>query len=375
MPFHAKVYRALVSCPSDVHKARATAIQAINEWNYTHSTEHGLFIEPVTWETHVAPELGAPPQTIINREVVENCDFLIGIFWTRFGTSTENFGSGTEEEISQFLASQRQVLLYFSDEEISPSQIDHKQHQRVKRFRKAKSNSGLYKTFTNLLDFKLMLKDHLSQKIRQITAGHLMADPSGLIAVMPLQNTNVTVSLLFGEHTLTILFKDGFTFFSESVNVLKQRLLHPDFSTTLLLLHPDYEYLGGVADMDPGKRGNLESQRSDCIQAIRKMHNLRMEILAETGQDIAKRVRLIGYRNVPTWNGMLGESRTIVSLYPTHAYRGNLVTLDICNTLPSGQRSLWFNWYATDVTELIRFAQAESRSWNLWDYKLPPNDP
>jgi hypothetical protein len=43
--------------------------------------------------------MGAPPQTIINQQVLDKFDLLVGVFWTRVGTSTENHLSGTIEEI------------------------------------------------------------------------------------------------------------------------------------------------------------------------------------------------------------------------------------------------------------------------------------
>ena len=46
--------------------------------------------------------------------MVEHSDILVGIFWTRFGSPTGIEGSGTVEEIKQFMQFGRPTLLYFS---------------------------------------------------------------------------------------------------------------------------------------------------------------------------------------------------------------------------------------------------------------------
>ena len=43
---------------------------------------------PVGWETHSSPDLGAPAQEQINERILEHCDLLIAVFWTRLGTPT-----------------------------------------------------------------------------------------------------------------------------------------------------------------------------------------------------------------------------------------------------------------------------------------------
>jgi|SRR5580693_56998 hypothetical protein len=369
MPFFAKIYRVLVSCPSDVREVRDAAVQIINEWNYAHSGERTLFLEAVTWESHVAPALGRTAQTIINEEIVADCDVLVGIFWTRFGTPTERFASGTEEEIESFVKEGKEVMLYFSDAPASPSTIDPQQWRRVQKFKEDSSKRGLYKTFDRLDDFKLKFKNHLEQKVHQLTERQV-ADNYGLLDARLMWNSNVPDDFILSQSNLLMLFKDGFSFFSSRAGVLRKRLAKARASTTILLLHPDYRHMGGVADMDPQKRGNPGRQRQDCLDTIRTMHRLRSEILATTGSDIAGRVGFIGYRSVPTWNGMLGASRSFITLYPTHSHRGELITLDISNYLEEGLRSFWFERYMTDFEELVRAAKSEQEEWDLWRFAL-----
>ena len=90
---------------------------------------------PVRWETHSSPELGAPPQAIINRQPADQCDFVVNVFSTRMGTPTENADSGTAEEIDRAGTAGKPVMLYFSNAPVPPAEIDTKQLERVRKFK------------------------------------------------------------------------------------------------------------------------------------------------------------------------------------------------------------------------------------------------
>ena len=53
--------------------------------------------------THTTPEMGNDPQTLINKQILEDCDLLLGVFWTKIGTETEKYPSGSVEEIEKRL--------------------------------------------------------------------------------------------------------------------------------------------------------------------------------------------------------------------------------------------------------------------------------
>ncbi|WP_353622123.1 hypothetical protein [Halocella sp. SP3-1] len=59
------------------------------------------------WETSAFPESGKRPQALLNKQIVNDSDAAIAIFWTRFGTPTEEYDSGTEEEIEKMLKSDK----------------------------------------------------------------------------------------------------------------------------------------------------------------------------------------------------------------------------------------------------------------------------
>jgi hypothetical protein len=97
---------------------------------------------PIKWETHATPQSGVRPQEAINRQLVHERDILLGMFWTRIGTSTGIAESGTVEEIDQFVGAGKPALLYFSSRPIDPNRIDLRQHKKLKRFKDATYRTG-----------------------------------------------------------------------------------------------------------------------------------------------------------------------------------------------------------------------------------------
>ena len=107
MSFSASTYHVLIASPSDLADEREAATQAIYDWNVQHAAAKGIVLLPVKWETHARPQAGIRPQEAINSQLVQSCDILIGIFWTKLGTSTGVAESGTVEEIDQFVEGQK----------------------------------------------------------------------------------------------------------------------------------------------------------------------------------------------------------------------------------------------------------------------------
>jgi hypothetical protein len=91
--------------------------------------EDGVLLQPLMWERDATPEAGAP-QAVINRQLVDKADILIGLFWTRLGTPTTEAESGTVEEIERMIAADKPVLLYFSRLPVVPESIDVGEYSR-----------------------------------------------------------------------------------------------------------------------------------------------------------------------------------------------------------------------------------------------------
>ena len=179
MSYKATVYKILIASPSDVADERQTISGVIHSWNATNSEELGVVLLPVKWETHSTPEMGGSPQAIIDKQLVEGCDFLIGTFWTRIGTPTEIAESGTVEEIEKFINAGKPVMLYFSSKPVVLNNIDTGQYERLKSFKEKCQKEGLVEQYAEISELSEKLNRHLTKVVRDLKPSDNMTVEAG----------------------------------------------------------------------------------------------------------------------------------------------------------------------------------------------------
>jgi hypothetical protein len=184
MSFTATTYRVLIASPSDLTEEREAATLAINDWNAQHAVAEGIVLLPVKWETHARPESGVRPQGAINAQIVQTCDILIGMFWTKLGTDTGVAESGTVEEINQFVEQQKPALLFFSNRPIDPGKIDLKQHRKLTVFKDETYRHALVGSFDSVNELRTTLLRDLTRQLRAMTANRPNARRSKLGPVL-----------------------------------------------------------------------------------------------------------------------------------------------------------------------------------------------
>lgn len=131
-------YDLLISCPGDVDGEVKIIEKAIKKFNDTYSDVLAIRLTAKHWSNSSYNQSGGKAQELLNNQFIHDCDAAIAIFWTRFGSPTDRYGSGTEEEIEDMLAAGKQVFLYFSEKPVSPelllSEKAKQQYQKVKDF-------------------------------------------------------------------------------------------------------------------------------------------------------------------------------------------------------------------------------------------------
>jgi hypothetical protein len=170
MSFKSETYNILIASPSDLAEERQAATEAVSEWNAQHAVAESVVLLPVKWETHATPQSGVRPQEAINRQLVRGCDILIGMFWTKIGTSTGVAESGTVEEIDQFVGAGKPALLYFSSRPIDPNMIDLKQHKKLRSFKDATYKKALTGRFSGVDELRQTLLRDLMHQVRELKA-------------------------------------------------------------------------------------------------------------------------------------------------------------------------------------------------------------
>jgi hypothetical protein len=155
----------MITSPKDVTEECELARQAVYEWNALHAYSKKIVLDPTGWKTHSAPLMGGRPQEIINKQVLEHADLLIGIFWTRIGTSTGQEDSGTVEEIKRHVAAGKPAMLYFSKCPAVPDTIDPQQYEKLQEFKSYCKMEGLFNEFGSVGEFKENFARHLVHTI------------------------------------------------------------------------------------------------------------------------------------------------------------------------------------------------------------------
>lgn len=168
MSYECRVYRILVASPSDVADEREVIVRLIQEWNDLHSYTKKVALLPLRWETHAAPDYATRPQEVINRAIVDDCDLLVGVFWTRIGSPTGIADSGTLEEIERVGKAGKPIMLYFSNVGIEPDKIDPAQYEKLRAFKRQTYPKGLVENYNKAIEFRDKFARQLEIKVREL---------------------------------------------------------------------------------------------------------------------------------------------------------------------------------------------------------------
>jgi hypothetical protein len=151
--------------PGDVKREIGIAQEVVTEWNLQHGEASGFWIKHQHWTTDSHPDLCDRPQGVINRQVIDDADIIVAIFWSRFGTPTGVADSGTQEEIRRGVLLGRRVMVYFSDLEPIPSTADRQQLDHLWDFRQELQSTGLCWRFSSRDQFRRDFARHLALKL------------------------------------------------------------------------------------------------------------------------------------------------------------------------------------------------------------------
>lgn len=170
MPKNVTQYDLLISCPGDIKEEIEVINKTVQKFNDQFSDTLGISIRTRHWSKNSYPQSGGKPQALLNEQFVKNCDAAVALFWTRFGTPTDQYGSGTEEEIEIMLDAGKQVFLYFSEKPISPAEMDTEGYAKVQALKEKYKDRGIYFNYPTPEDFERLFYAHLTQYFLSVKA-------------------------------------------------------------------------------------------------------------------------------------------------------------------------------------------------------------
>lgn len=213
-------YRCLIISPSDVEAERNAVEAAISSWNAHAGHQQGIVLEAVRWESHGRPELGKPPQAIINKQLVESCDFGVAIFWSRVGSPTSAHASGSVEEIELLRDRGAEVMVYFCSRDVPQARLQDDQFARLQQIKSHYEQHGLLATFSSVEQLHGQVALHLSNLVSALSKGASERVTEPLLA----GNDNV------GDH-LRLIKREAERMVRHATdlnNLMYNRSLHPD---------------------------------------------------------------------------------------------------------------------------------------------------
>jgi nucleoside 2-deoxyribosyltransferase len=168
MPVEAKVYRILIASPRDVEEEEKIIREQSYKWNAANTMGMKKILMPIRWNTDATPSLEGRGQSVINSQLVDSCDLLIGIFRTRLGTPTPEADSGTVEEIERANNQGKPCLVYFHDP-VTEVGIDKEQYQKLQIYKKELQTKGLTDNYNSLDEFRDKVYGHISSVVHKLS--------------------------------------------------------------------------------------------------------------------------------------------------------------------------------------------------------------
>lgn len=152
MAYTAHVLKVLIASPTDTGEARDAVQDVLFAWNGRRSERERVILLPRRWETDSIPKTGGDGQDIINKQLVDTSDIVIGIFNAKLGGVTPRAISGTVEEIERADQAGKPVHIYFSDELVPRSARE--TSAKLDEYREKLQKKALYGTYNDLHELR-----------------------------------------------------------------------------------------------------------------------------------------------------------------------------------------------------------------------------
>lgn len=162
--YNARVFEIFIASPSDVEIERNIVRKVIERWNVLNSKSMNIVLKTLGWEKDIFENhTVARAQDLVNEQILERADFLVGIFWTKVGSPTGGYESGTVEEIEKHVNTGKPSLLFFSNKPIATTSIDTNELDRVNKLKENFLGENCYNTFNSDENFEQKLFDSISK--------------------------------------------------------------------------------------------------------------------------------------------------------------------------------------------------------------------
>ncbi len=167
--FNTRVFNVMITSPSDVIIEKKIIHDCLYEWNDINAEAYHIVFRVLDYQKNAHPDSGVHPQESINKQLLQNADFVIAIFWTRIGSPTPGYQSGSIEEIVRHMANDKKAFIYFKEKSTENlSDIDYHQYEKVKQFQEDMKGNVLYCSFHSDEDFRDILRKDIQSLANEL---------------------------------------------------------------------------------------------------------------------------------------------------------------------------------------------------------------
>jgi len=159
--YNGEIIEVFVSSPVDVITERKIVYKLIEEWNIINTRNRKQILRSITWEKDVYSAFGESAQEIINKQILDDADILIGIFNARLGTPTKNYNSGSVEEIIKHIKKNKPAMIYFSNANIERKSIDIEQLNKLDEFKNWCKDKAVYFEYGDIDNFSNIVRTQI----------------------------------------------------------------------------------------------------------------------------------------------------------------------------------------------------------------------
>lgn len=157
------VCRLMISCPSDVNNEIKIINRVVDNINDSIGMSMDIFVKTLHWSKNITPGAGDYAQNLINEQILDKADIIIAIFGNKIGSATQNYESGTIEEIEYAIQEKKKVFVYFSNKPIHKNEIDIDQEQKIRVFKDKYKNQGVYVEYCSDKEFSDSITRNLTR--------------------------------------------------------------------------------------------------------------------------------------------------------------------------------------------------------------------
>ena len=181
----------MVGAPADVDSEVKVAFDVIQKWNYINAVSRSIVLLPSHWSLDAYPTLSHKPQKAIDKQLVEKSDMLICIFGSKIGTPTDDYISGTVEEIEEHLKKNKPVMVFFR-KNIDRSKTNAEQIAKLLNFQEEMYKQGLCAEFKDIEDLQIILTEKLALCVNDNFFGLRVLDDDS-IKLTPVENNKNSI--------------------------------------------------------------------------------------------------------------------------------------------------------------------------------------